>query len=66
MADFCKQCSIDIFGEDFRELAGLSTEDDTKNGFYPAAICEGYGWIRVDHDGVCVSSDCNKHHGGPK
>lgn len=62
MDDFCKQCSIEIFGEDFRDLAELSTEDDTKNGLYPVVICEGCGCIQVDHEGACVSPDCAKHH----
>jgi hypothetical protein len=58
VADFCKQCSLDHFGEDFKELAGLSTEEDTKNGRYALTICEGCGPVLVDHNGVCVSKDC--------
>jgi len=58
MADFCKQCSIEMFNKDFKELANLSTEEDTKNGLFPMVLCEGCGYIQVDHTGVCVSEDC--------
>lgn len=71
MADFCKQCSLRIFGEDYRELADLITAEDTAKGFVSSVvICEGCGPIQVDHNGVCVSSDCmeNGHvkHVDPK
>ena len=51
MADFCQRCSIDIFGEDFKELANLC-----KEGEVVSAICEG-----CDHDpGFC----CKVNHLG--
>lgn len=58
MADFCKACSKDMWGIDLRELAGLSTEEDTKKNLYPVVICESCGPIQVDHNGVCVTTDC--------
>jgi len=58
MARFCKQCSIDIFGEDFKELAGITTEEDWKSGMAAVVICEGCGSIQVDPDGNCVSAGC--------
>ena len=61
MADFCRQCSVDVFGEDFKELAGLSTPEDTAKGLYCTVICEGCGFIQVDHEGNCVSDDCLEH-----
>lgn len=64
MADFCKQCSIELFGKDLKELAGLSTEEDTKEGLYPIVLCEHCGIIQVDHLGQCVSPDCYEKHGG--
>ena len=63
MADFCKQCSIKEFGEDFQDLAGFSTETDTKDGLFPVVMCEGCGPIQVDHTGKCVSCDCIEKHG---
>ena len=64
MADFCKGCSIDILGEDFGDLKGLSTEDDTSNGLFSVVLCEGCGPIQVDHEGTCISQDCEKHSNG--
>ena len=51
MADFCKQCSIEIFCEDFGDMAGISTPEDTAKGFYARVLCEGCGLILVDHTG---------------
>jgi len=63
MADFCRQCSTEMFNEDFRELAGLSTKEDTEKGLYALVICEGCGPIQVNHEGECISKDCDKCHG---
>lgn len=57
MADFCKACSIEVFGEDFGEHKGLSTAEDTANGLYCVGICESCGVTQVDHEGVCIG-DC--------
>jgi len=62
VADFCKQCSVDSFGEDYHDLAGISTEADTKAGLFATVICEGCGFIQVDHEGRCVTIDCLEHH----
>lgn len=63
MADFCRQCSIELFGRDHGDLKGLISADDSANGYVSnVVICEGCGYIQVDHDGRCVS-DCDKHHG---
>lgn len=63
MADFCSQCSIDTFGEDFRDLANLSSPEATAAHKYPVVICEGCGPTQVDHEGRCVVPDCLKKHG---
>lgn len=69
MADFCKQCSIDHFGKDFRELADITKPDHWQAGMAVTTICEGCGPIQVDPDGNCVSPDCacagQKGHGLP-
>ncbi len=63
MADFCKQCSLAGFGDDYGDLAGLITEDDTKSGFVSSVVlCEGCGPIQVDHTGKCISTDCLEKH----
>lgn len=65
MADFCKQCSVDGFGEDYRDHAGLSTAEDTAKGLFALVICEGCGPTQVDHLGACVAPDCMEKHGAP-
>lgn len=55
MADFCKTCSIETWGKDHGDLANLSTEQDTNEGLYAVALCEGCGDILVDHTGKKVT-----------
>lgn len=62
MANFCKQCSLETFGQDFRELADLVTPEQYALGRVGLALCEGCGAINVNPDGVCVSPDCLKAH----
>lgn len=64
MADFCKQCSIELFGEDCKELAGLGeplTEEELKQGYGFPALCEGCGCCLVDNEGVCLGGECCSH-----
>ena len=63
MADFCKQCSLEMFNNDYRELANLCTKEDNDRGLFAVAICEGCGSVQVDCDGTCVSNDCMHRHG---
>lgn len=63
MADFCKQCSLEIFQDDFRELAGLGYGTPLKPGMGWTALCEGCGPTLVDDDGACISPHCDKKHG---
>jgi len=64
MADFCRQCSIKIFGEDFGDLDDLGCPLPAGMGYQ--VICEGCGPILVTHEGVCVSKACLERHGGDK
>lgn len=57
MADFCQECSNDIFGEDFGDLKGLC-----QTGFVSMVICEGCGPTYVDSDGRCAVKDCLQKH----
>lgn len=56
MADFCKQCTEELFddlcGNDF---AGLTTPEDTVQGLYAVVLCEGCGPCQVDHTGFRVT-----------
>ncbi len=55
MASFCHDCSIDMFGEDFGDLAGWCKENE-----YARILCEGCGgYIIVDYLGNKIS-ECPK------
>ena len=60
MADFCHQCSMEMFGQDFHDLAGF-----VSYGHKGKVLCEGCGFTWVDHEGRCVSADCLRKHGAP-
>ena len=66
MAEFCKQCHVDVMGFDPNDpcdLAGLSTPEDSANGLYANVICEGCGFVQVDHLGRCIGgSACMEGH----
>lgn len=49
MADFCKQCSQEMFGQDSEDLKGLCK----RNEVVPA-LCEGCGSTMVDSEGTCL------------
>lgn len=63
MADFCQQCSIELFGEDFGDLAGLITEQDAAQGYGMNVLCEGCVNAFVDHTGRCHAHGCLARHG---
>ncbi len=46
MADFCRGCSIEHLGRDFRDLADLC-----EPGQCVDVLCEGCGPTTVDHEG---------------
>lgn len=62
MADFCKQCSEEIFGEDFEDLKGLGDGTPLEPGMGWTALCEGCGPTVVDDNGICKSDGCLKGH----
>lgn len=56
MADFCKQCSIEHFGEDTKDLAGLGGGRKLEPDHYWIALCEGCyhsSGCQVDEAGLC-------------
>lgn len=61
MADFCQQCSIETFGQDFGDLANLCTEEENKKNLYAVALCEGCGPTQVDAQGFCVHHNEENH-----
>ncbi len=63
MASFCKQCSVEVFDEDYDDYAGLTTPEQTAEGLFCVVLCESCGACQVDHTGKCISSDCLEKHG---
>ena len=63
MADFCRQCSLELFGKDFGDLANITKKRDYKKGLAVVVLCEGCGYIQVDPKWNCISKDCLKEHG---
>ena len=57
MADFCWDCTEEMFGpesapvNDFRHLI---SEEEHKRDYVMEVLCEGCGFIRVDHNGKRV------------
>lgn len=62
MADFCKQCSIEVFGADYGDYKGLQTEGQTKDGYRMSALCEDCGPTFVDHTGKCCGPCAKPAH----
>jgi hypothetical protein len=63
MADFCKQCSEEIFGEDFGDFVFDADGPQPSENYRCHVLCEGCGFnCLVDRDGRCWSETCLKHH----
>ena len=62
MAEFCKQCSIKVFGEDFSDFENIVTEEQEKRGFVIHVLCEECGVTYVNRAGECMRKD-HKHDG---
>jgi hypothetical protein len=61
MADYCQQCSLKYFDEDFKDMAGLGKGEDValKEGWGYSVLCEGCGPTLVDDEGKCMG--CDRH-----
>lgn len=58
MADFCLDCIKKVFPkvpEGANDFVGITGAEDTKSGQYALVLCEGCGWIYVDHTGKKVN-----------
>jgi hypothetical protein len=65
MADFCRQCSLENFGEDYGDLANLIPDLDFALGYCAVALCEGCGPTVVNKMGMCLSGHCLRRHHAP-
>ena len=58
MADFCLECSKELFGEEVKsDFDGILSEDQSQEGFVQPVLCEGCGYICVDHVGKKIESE---------
>lgn len=64
MAEFCKQCAEQLFGDDprYNDAAHLMTELEGTLGFCVSFLCEGCGFTIVDYNGKCQGACLNKDH----
>lgn len=52
MAEFCRDCCIELFGSDTKDLAGLC-----KKGMMVCVLCETCGYIWVDENGKKINPE---------
>ena len=60
MADFCRQCTIVVFGEEYadkNDMQGLCEPDEMA-----AVLCEHCGHTWVDNEGVCLGNCLEPEH----
>jgi len=57
MADFCLDCAENLFGKELpSDFEGILTEEE--EGYTISVLCEGCGYIEVDHLGKKVDKEC--------
>ncbi len=60
MAEFCAECSEELFGKEFpSDFSGILSEEDFDEGYVLPVLCEGCGYIEVDHLGNKIEVDEN-------
>jgi hypothetical protein len=55
MAEFCKECSIKMWGNDTRDLADIVSQGDVA-----FVLCEGCGYCWVDENGKRVFPEADE------
>jgi len=64
MSDFCTQCSIKLFGEDFGDMKlghPIGLEGPLSYEWGHGVLCESCGPIIVDGTGKCIDRICKLH-----
>ena len=56
MAEFCLDCSRELFGED-SDFKGIISEEQFNEGLIVPVLCEGCGFIEVDHLGKKIEEE---------
>ena len=58
MPDFCRACSLELFGEYDGDMDGITSQEGWARGQAGVWICEGCGPIPVDPEGNCLWPVC--------
>jgi len=64
MAEWCKQCSDGMFGEDRPDYPTF--DEVAKPGYGYDCLCEGCGPTAVNEKGECIYPSCSKHGDNPE
>ena len=59
MADFCWECTEELFGQQYARLndfRNLISKEEYERDYVMRVLCEGCGWIIVDHNGRRVEN----------
>ncbi len=54
MADFCLECTEELFGQQYarvNDFRNLISKEEYERDYVMRVLCEGCGWIIVDHNG---------------
>lgn len=63
MADFCLQCNLALYFGPHSDFAWLAKDGPLPPGVGYGVLCEGCGFIRVDHLGRCMGDPgCIEKH----
>jgi len=61
MAEFCRQCNWELWGEEPSDLDHFGQgKPPLEEGYGYPAICEGCGFILVNDTGSCITKNCLK------
>ena len=61
MAEYCKQCSDDMFGESHKFYPTFDVVAPPGQGY--TVLCEVCGPTLVNEKGECIDPECLKKHG---
>ena len=64
MADFCRECSVELFGIDTKDMVSTQlTPAEFNKGKITRGICEGCAGGMFAPDGTCQGACMNPQHG---
>lgn len=56
MAEFCKECAHEMWGDEIpSDFKNMITDEQLQDGYVCEVLCEGCGWIYVNEEGKRLS-----------